>query len=94
MNIESQINEYISTQQEEKCKDMEILHKRILEINPTCKLWFLDGRNSENKVVSNPNIGYGTQTIRYAGGKNKEFLPHRTQRQHDRDFSLHSWNRG
>ncbi len=73
MNIQSQINEYISTQQEEKCKDMEILHRRILEINPTCKLWFLDGKNSENKVVSNPNIGYGTQIIRYADGKNKEF---------------------
>ena len=52
---------------------MQTLHQRILEINPTCKLWFLDGKNSENKVVSNPNIGYGTQTIRYADGKSKEF---------------------
>jgi hypothetical protein len=40
---------------------------------PACKLWFLDGKNSENKIVSNPNIGYGSQTINYADGKSKEF---------------------
>ena len=40
---------------------------------PACKLWFLDGKNSENKIVSNPNIGYGLQTMKYAGGKTKEF---------------------
>jgi hypothetical protein len=73
MDIQSQINEYISSQPEEKRNDMEIIHKRILKLNPTCKLWFLDGKNSENKVVSNPNIGYGIQIIRYADGKSKEF---------------------
>jgi len=40
---------------------------------PACKLWFLDGKNSENKIVSNPNIGYGLQTMKYADGKTKEF---------------------
>ena len=40
---------------------------------PASKLWFLDGKNSENKVVSNPNIGYGFQTMKYADGKTKEF---------------------
>ncbi len=40
---------------------------------PACKLWFLDGKNSENKTVSNPNIGYGFQTIKYADGKTREF---------------------
>ena len=73
MDIQTQINEYISTQLEAKRNDMEILHKRILELNPSCKLWFLDGKNSKNKVVCNPNIGYGIQTIRYADGKSKEF---------------------
>ena len=29
--------------------------------------------NRENKIVSNPNIGYGLQTMKYAGGKTKEF---------------------
>ncbi|MES2747113.1 MAG: DUF1801 domain-containing protein, partial [Bacteroidota bacterium] len=36
-------------------------------------LWFLDGKNVENKSVSNPNIGYGLQTIKYADGKTREF---------------------
>ncbi len=52
---------------------MQELHKLILQLMPKCKLWFLDGRNSENKIVSNPNIGYGTRTISYADGKTKEF---------------------
>ncbi len=73
MDSQTQIYEYISAQPKEKRNDMQTLHQRILELNPTCKLWFLDGKNSENKVVSNPNIGYGTQTIRYADGKTKEF---------------------
>ena len=33
----------------------------------------MDGKNSENKTVSNPNIGYGVRTIKYADGKTKEF---------------------
>jgi hypothetical protein len=33
----------------------------------------LDGKNSENKTVSNPNIGYGFYTIKYTDGKTREF---------------------
>lgn len=40
---------------------------------PACKLWFLDGKNSEGKIVSNPNIGYGSHTIKYADGTTREF---------------------
>ncbi len=40
---------------------------------PACKLWFLDGNNSENKTVSNPNIGYGFYAIKYADGTTREF---------------------
>jgi hypothetical protein len=40
---------------------------------PACKLWFLVGKNSENKIVSNPNIGYGSHTIKYADGTTREF---------------------
>ena len=40
---------------------------------PACQLWFLDGRNDENLIVSNPNIGYGLQTLTYAVGKTREF---------------------
>lgn len=73
MDIQNQINEYILSQNEAKGSDMRTLHQLILEMMPACKLWFLDGKNSENKIVSNPNIGYGTITMAYADGKVREF---------------------
>lgn len=73
MDIEEQINAYLASQPEPKRSEMEALHRIILQAMPTDKLWFLDGKNSENKVVSNPNIGYGLRTIKYADGKTKEF---------------------
>src|SRR5438309_1141126 len=73
MNIEEQIKEYITSQPEPKRSDMQALHGIILQVMPACKLWFLDGKDSENKTVSNPNIGYGFHTIKYADGKTREF---------------------
>lgn len=73
MNIQDQINAYITSQPEPKRGEMQELHNTILQAMPGCKLWFLNGKNSENKTVSNPNIGYGLRTIKYAGGKTKEF---------------------
>ncbi|MFA6278332.1 MAG: DUF1801 domain-containing protein [Pedobacter sp.] len=73
MNIQDQIKEYIDSHPEPKRGEMQTLHSTILEAMPRCKLWFLDGKNSENKIVSNPNIGYGLRTIKYADGKTKEF---------------------
>ena len=73
MNIREQIKEFIAFQPEQKRVDIEALHKRIMQILPKCKLWFLDGKDDKGKIVSNPNIGYGLQTIKYADGKTKEF---------------------
>jgi hypothetical protein len=73
MNVQGQIKAYIASQPEPKRSDMQTLHRMILEVMPACKLWFLDGKNSENKTVSNPNIGYGLQTIKYADGKTRAF---------------------
>ena len=73
MKVQDQIKEYISSQPEPKCSDMQSLHCTILQVMPACKLWFLDGKDSENKTVSNPNIGYGFYTIKYADGKTREF---------------------
>ena len=73
MNIEEQINGYITSQPEPKRSDMQALHRIIQGVMPACKLWFLDGKNSDNKIVSNPNIGYGLHTLQYAGGNTKEF---------------------
>jgi len=74
MNIQEQIAAYIATQSEQKRDDMQALHQRILQLLPTCKLWFEDGKNSEGKIVSNPNIGYGQYTIKYADGKTRDFF--------------------
>jgi len=73
MNVQGQIKEYITSQPESKRSDMQALHRAILDVMPGCKLWFLDGKDSAGKTVSNPNIGYGLQTIKYADGKTREF---------------------
>lgn len=73
MSVQAEIKQYIASQPEAKRGELEELHKRILQLMPKCKLWFLDGKNEEGKVVSNPNIGYGSQTMKYAGGKTREF---------------------
>jgi hypothetical protein len=73
MNIQEQIKNYITGQPEPKRSDMQELHQFILQVLPGYKLWFLDGKNAENKTVSNPNIGYGFYTIKYADGTSKEF---------------------
>ncbi|MBN8675593.1 MAG: DUF1801 domain-containing protein [Chitinophagales bacterium] len=73
MSIKEQIKEYITSQPEPKRNDMQELHQQILQVLPTCKLWFLDGKDDTGKIVSNPNIGYGSYTIRYADGTTREF---------------------
>ena len=73
MTVEKQIKEYIESQPESKSSDMQALHRIILDVMPACKLWFLDGKNNENKTVSNPNIGYGLHTINYADGTTRDF---------------------
>lgn len=73
MNVNKQIEDYIAGQPEAKQSDMRNLHGIILRLMPACKLWFLDGKDETGKTVSNPNIGYGLQTIKYADGKTREF---------------------
>ena len=73
MNIQGEIKKYIAAQPETKRKEMQQLHHIVLGLMPGCKLWFLDGRDEKGKIVSNPNIGYGSQIIKYANGKTREF---------------------
>jgi Domain of unknown function (DU1801) len=73
MNLQKQIKDYIATQPEPKRSEMQQLHHMILALMPACKLWFLDGKDEKGKTVSNPNIGYGSQTMKYANGKTREF---------------------
>jgi len=74
MSVNEQIKKYMAGQPESKRNDMQALHKFIQDVLPGTKLWFEDGKNSEGKVVSNPNIGYGSYTIKYADGKTREFF--------------------
>ncbi|MFA6059751.1 MAG: DUF1801 domain-containing protein [Taibaiella sp.] len=74
MNVQKQIEQYITSQPEPKRSDMQALHHLILQTLPGCKLWFENGINSEGKTVSNPNIGYGSYTIKYADGKTRDFF--------------------
>lgn len=73
MSVQEQVKEYINSQPEPKRADLQELHRLIQKIMPKCKLWFLDGKDEKGKIVSNPNIGYGFQTIKYANGKTREF---------------------
>jgi Domain of unknown function (DU1801) len=73
MNIKEQITAYITSQPEPKRGEMQELHQHILQVLPKSKLWFLDGKDDKGKVVSNPNIGYGSYSIKYADGSSREF---------------------
>lgn len=73
MDVQEQIEAYIAGQPDPKRDDLRALHRLLIRVSPDCRLWFLDGRNEEGKIVSNPNIGYGIQTIEYAGGKSRDF---------------------
>jgi hypothetical protein len=74
MTVQEQIKEYITSQPEPKRSEMETLHQLVLKVLPGCKFWFNNGKNSENKTVSNPTIGYGDHTIKYADGKTRDFF--------------------
>jgi hypothetical protein len=73
MSVDEQVKEYIATQPEPKRSDMKELHRIILNVMPKCRLWFVDGKDDSGKTVSNPNVGYGIQTIKYANGNTREF---------------------
>ena len=73
MNVEAQIDDHIASHAEPKRSEMQQLHELILRVDPKCKLWFSDGKNSEGKVVTNPDIGYGSRPHKYADGTIREF---------------------
>ena len=73
MNVQEQIATYITIQPEAKRNDMQELHSIIQQLMPASKLWYLDGKNEEGKMVTNPDIGYGHQILKYADGTSREF---------------------
>ena len=93
MNMHEQIKEYIATQPEPKRSDMQELHRIILELMPECKLWFLDGKDEKGQTVSNPNIGYGFQTMKICRWKNQRVLSNWYQCKHNRNLCLYPRNK-
>lgn len=73
MSVENQIETYIKSQAESRQKVLNYIHQRMRLLMPDNRLWFLDGKNEEGKVISNPNIGYGECTLNYTNGKPKQF---------------------
>jgi len=73
MSVDQEIADYIAAQPERKRSDMQALHGIILGLMPGCRLWFLDGKDKSGRTISNPNIGYGLQTKKYADGRAKAF---------------------
>ncbi|PIB94044.1 DUF1801 domain-containing protein [Caulobacter sp. FWC2] len=73
MTVREQIDRYIEAQPPAKRAELRDLDQRILTIAPAAQLWFLDGRDETGKVVTNPNIGYGAETLSYADGGSRPF---------------------
>jgi hypothetical protein len=74
METEGQIQEFILQQELVKQQDLLSLHELMRSILPSGKLWMEDGKNEEGKVVTNPTIGYGQQTMLLAKGKSREMF--------------------
>lgn len=73
MKVQEEIKKYITSQPGAKAVEMQELHQHILKVLPKSKLWFLDGKDDKGKVVSNPNIGYGSYNMKYTNGTTREF---------------------
>ena len=73
MNVHAQITDYLASQPDRKRADMQSLHTMMLRVMPGCRLWFLDGKDGDGRIVSNPSIGYGLLTKAYADGRTREF---------------------
>ena len=74
LDVQCQIQTHFENLENAKSIELQELHKRIVKINPTCKLWLDNGINEEGKVVTNPTIGYGQLTLHYAKGDTKDFF--------------------
>lgn len=74
MDTQEQIKKYLNSLPEVKRAEMEELQRIIIQLSPKSKVWFFDGKNDEGKVVSNPNIGFGSHTMKYANGKTADWF--------------------
>ena len=73
MTVIDQITSYLESQPEPKRTEMKSLHLSIMGLFSDCHLSYLDGKDGQGRVVTNPNIGYGRQKMVYADGKTRDF---------------------
>lgn len=72
--MEEALLTFIGSQEKSKQQDLLSLHELMRSILPSGKLWLEDGKNEAGKVVTNPTIGYGQQTMLLAKGKSREMF--------------------
>lgn len=72
MSVQQQVEKYLTALPEAKQTEMRKLHSLLLQLILNGKLWFDDGKDDNNKTVTNPTIGYGSLTMKYASGKTRE----------------------
>ncbi|MBS1715638.1 MAG: DUF1801 domain-containing protein [Armatimonadetes bacterium] len=72
MSLDDQIEAYLAGHPEPKRSELRELDGAFREIVPGGATRFFDGKDDDGKVVSNPTVGYGTYTLRYADGSSKE----------------------
>ena len=72
-SVKYDILSYLEALPLKKSSDLKSLHEYMVATYPREKLWFLDGKDANGKVVANPNIGYGTTLLNYANGSQREF---------------------
>jgi hypothetical protein len=65
----SEINHYLNSIDDGKKEDILLLHQFIQDCLTVTELSFHSGLNEEQKIVSNPIIGYGSYQHRFAKGK-------------------------
>lgn len=73
MKTIDRIKAFFSSLPEQKREEMQQLHESIRALLPESKIWFLDGKDEQGKIVTNPNIGYGIQSRNYADGRKEDF---------------------
>jgi len=73
MNISGQIRNYIEGLEPIKKLEINTLHDLILQKMAHAQLWFLDGRDADGKIVTNPSIGYGNVNLTSAQDPNRDF---------------------
>ena len=66
------VDAYLGSHPEPKRTDLYSLHERFTRLFPGSPVSYFDGLDDTGKVVANPTLGYGTQTVEYASGSSKE----------------------